>query len=454
MRNLEYIPEKTSLNQLLDCDIMEVAASIAGLATLADIVFRRSIKYIKAVKSAPRDLSRLATELRLLCGVLKDLDLLITQLETQADKIAIQSEHIKECQNTLKEVEDKFPDSVSTVSSATSRLKHKIQAPFHASDIDALLQKLERLKTTFSLALGEKSVQAIIKVLDGQVIAAKQLDRIENELLWRRELETNVALDEKKAKVIKFFRPVDPRVNHDMSLKLRLPGTGRWFEDVQEYKDWRDGTTTGLWIYGIPGAGKTVLTSTIIQLVMNACDDTSAVAYFYCDYRDVERQKLINIMGAIAVQLALRSQDAFAQLEDYYDLLHPNMHTDLAVDANQFQQCLHKMVKVFARVTVVIDGVDECQEENTAVTKFLVSLQESTKQNTHVAFLSRDEQHIREVVESTGMACVAVAAHEDDLTLYVAAELKQRMNDKRLRVRSKDLQALIVKRLATEAHGM
>lgn len=47
-----------------------------------------------------------------------------------------------------------------------------------------------------------------------------------------------------------------------------------------------------LWLYGIPGCGKTILSSTIIQDLFQHCvdDPGKVVAYFYFDFNDLEKQ--------------------------------------------------------------------------------------------------------------------------------------------------------------------
>lgn len=215
----------------------------------------------------------------------------------------------------LDKIQKELSNADYTHLRSAKRFAKKLMSPAGISDASALLAKLERLKTSFGLALEAKSVHAVVKLLHGQELAAGEVRSIKDELVLKRELESRIALDEQKTKVVKFLRVVDPRVNHEVSLKLRFPGTGQWFEEVQAYKDWKDGSKPGLWIYGIPGAGKTVLTSSIIRLAISECNDNDAVAYFYCNYKDAQLQKAVYILGAIAVQIALRNELAFKLLE-------------------------------------------------------------------------------------------------------------------------------------------
>jgi hypothetical protein len=55
---------------------------------------------------------------------------------------------------------------------------------------------------------------------------------------------------------------------------------------LTEWKDWIDAKSRGLWIHGIPGAGKTVLMSHLIERVRSHCnaapDSKQACVYYYC----------------------------------------------------------------------------------------------------------------------------------------------------------------------------
>lgn len=64
-------------------------------------------------------------------------------------------------------------------------------------------------------------------------------------------------------------------------LGSHAPGTGNWLTTSRSYKDWLQSEDTGLlWIKGIPGSGKSVLTSSIIKEI-SANHQGSPVLYFF-----------------------------------------------------------------------------------------------------------------------------------------------------------------------------
>jgi hypothetical protein len=124
--------------------------------------------------------------------------------------------------------------------------------PLAISELEKFLDKIERLKSTFNLALAADSASALVRILEAQRTAGGDIRDIKDELNRKRELETRVTLDKMRLKIVKFFRPVDPMINHETSLKLKHPETGRWLYQDETYLNWKSGIEPHLWIFGIP----------------------------------------------------------------------------------------------------------------------------------------------------------------------------------------------------------
>lgn len=64
--------------------------------------------------------------------------------------------------------------------------------------------------------------------------------------------------------------------------KLRQAETELWFLESNEYNTWKNSATSPFWLYGIPGCGKTILNSNILQNVLQHCqDDPGKVAVYF-----------------------------------------------------------------------------------------------------------------------------------------------------------------------------
>ena len=51
----------------------------------------------------------------------------------------------------------------------------------------------------------------------------------------------------------------DPTVDHENNKQKRQPDTGLWFMNGDDFAGWKSGFQELIWLYGIPGCGKTVL---------------------------------------------------------------------------------------------------------------------------------------------------------------------------------------------------
>jgi len=69
-----------------------------------------------------------------------------------------------------------------------------------------------------------------------------------------------------RKKILDTIGPFDPSAHQNIAIKLRQPGTGVWFTEGPQFKHWLETTNGKLWLYGIPGAGKTVLTWVDLRL--------------------------------------------------------------------------------------------------------------------------------------------------------------------------------------------
>lgn len=61
-----------------------------------------------------------------------------------------------------------------------------------------------------------------------------------------------------------------------------------------------------MWLYGKAGCGKTVLASTIIEEILACPSDAVAVAYFYFDFNNAEKQNSDKMICSITYHAALR----------------------------------------------------------------------------------------------------------------------------------------------------
>lgn len=216
---------------------------------------------------------------------------------------------------------------------------------------------------------------------------------------------------------------------------------------------WLENSNSALWIYGIPGAGKTTLSTLVVEEVLarKRCA-TVGTAYFYIRYDDSLSHKPRNVLGSLIAQLARQNSSALTEVmkfdkehvEETYPATYPedNEMVDLLIEISQY----------FTSTYIMIDGLDECgtklDRDRERLIDIIAELHVGEERLVRTLVFSRDEQDIRKRFEHAQFQTVSIAATSADLRLFASAW------SGKLNVRSDELKAQIVDTLVEEAKGM
>ncbi|KAH0428633.1 hypothetical protein CcaCcLH18_08899 [Colletotrichum camelliae] len=426
-------------------DPLSIAASIAGLISLADVVFIRLVKFGRSVKNAEKEIQDLSKEINLLGGALNSLARLARALEDGHFDTNLRMHNIEDCSDTLKDMDKRL----QKLEKSTSLTKQKLMWPFTKDRVQEWLEELSQHKANINLALSANSLDAMLRLLSQEDNHATE---ILAEIKETRKITSRIHQDSERQKVLEFFLKYNPQQNYDMSMHLRHPRTGLWLLRLPEFQHWISTPDSKLWLKGIPGAGKTVLAGSVIEAALERSTETTPSAFFFCDYKEAKTQVIENILGALVYQLAIQKEDAYIMLERYYSELHPNNGLPKQPNRKGLQKLLRKILELFDHIYLIIDGLDECSESTDEVVESLSSISEDAD-NVSIALLSRDEDEIRSRLEGE-FTPIEIAAHKGDITEYVTAEIEERIRTEKLRIDSLDLKKDILEGLVDGAKGM
>lgn len=220
----------------------------------------------------------------------------------------------------------------------------------------------------------------------------------------------------KQKQIVDWLKACDPSTNHNAARKTCEPGTGSWFIDSSEFVDWRDNHNHSLWLQGIPGAGKTILCSTIIDELKIFCTARPQYrcAYFYFDFADKNKQIVDNFLRSIIVQLFHDREDIPEGVQSLYDA-----YKDTQPTRNAMIEALSSLLRLFSRTYILVDALDECCERGEIV-KFLKQLIVSPN-SINLLITSRMEQDIITELQShiEVVKCIENAKVDADIKMYV-----------------------------------
>ncbi|KAH7149879.1 hypothetical protein B0J13DRAFT_605634 [Dactylonectria estremocensis] len=437
-------------------DPLSLAASIAGLMSLADVVFRAVFKYARAVKDSKSDIEALSTEINFLGTDLRHLYALASELEAEKDTFepTLRIHHLGHCDKTLTKIKKRVTKaSDSFARSKLSSVARQLKWPFSSSETKELLDDVSRYKQAIHVALSADTMRKLQLALSKTEELSAQVASVEN-IVKRIEINTQIDIDAKRQKILDYFMEVSPRSRLDMSVKLRHAMTGLWLTESPGFQQWLETPDSMLWLSGIPGAGKTVLAGAVVQEALSRSHRVKdvAVGYFFCDYKDSATGIPTNILGALAHQLARQKPEAFDILCDYYDELHPPNQLPQKPDSDELRSKIGSMTELFDQAIIIVDGLDECDDNTDDVVEILVQLAEYSI-NISMALFSRDHFDIRIQLEET-FKHVQISAHADDIRLYVGEALERRIQTNRLQISSIEVRDEIMETLVREAKGM
>lgn len=439
-------------------DPLSLAASLAGLVSLADTVFRHVYKYVRGAKAAKEEMTKIAQELQSFTGVLRSVQALAQGLEEDGDSYdpAIRVHHVYHCEETLNKIQERMRWAAQKVEKTRSMggLAQQLKWPFSKTETLDVLEELERHKNTMNLGISTDSMHKMQILLSKQ----KETDKVIGET--RRvvqEIRTEILVDAKKRRVLEFFMEtakVNPQTSLDTNIKIRHPTTGLWLTESPVFIQWLDKPGSKLWLSGIPGGGKTVLAGAAIQeaLTIASQKPTIGAAFFFCDYKNEETLKTSNVIGALASQLARQRDQAFDLLQNYYDDLHPVDYLPKRPDSDDLRALVGEMSEQFDQVIVVVDGVDECGDSMDQIVETLSDLANSTNTISMAIFSRRDLTIARRIGDD--FKPISIEARSRDIELYVRAELESLVKGGRLRITNTNLKDEIREALVEKAHGM
>lgn len=232
---------------------------------------------------------------------------------------------------------------------------------------------------------------------------------------------------QKLSNIQHWLSPPDPSVNYQKALKQRQLNTGLWFLEGERFASWKSGNASFIWLYGIPGCGKTILSSTILENISQYCDSHSgyAIAYFYFDFNDVQKQDSDRMLRSLIVQLSRQAHYISPSLDALFSS-HGNGGRPPALD--ELLKALCGMIGQYSQVFIVLDALDECTQRPELM-EMLEEIANWNISNLHILMTSRQERDIKSClggfVNLQNSICLQGDVVDKDIQLYI----RQRLSD-------------------------
>lgn len=223
--------------------------------------------------------------------------------------------------------------------------------------------------------------------------------------------------------ILNWITAVEFGLQHSDYLSRRQPGTGAWLLSSETYQMWLKKAAQTLFCPGIPGAGKTILTSIVIDDISNRFHDdfTTAIAYVYCNFNRKAEQKIEDLMSSLLKQIAWASPSLHPAIGNLHEK-HIQARTRPTLD--EISRTIQTVASTYSRVFIVIDALDECQYLDGCRTRLLSEL--FNLQNKAGANIFSTSRTIPEVTrEFEGSLNIEIRASENDIRRYLEGHISR-----------------------------
>ena len=151
-------------------------------------------------------------------------------------------------------------------------------------------------------------------------------------------------------------------------------------------------------------------------LALRKTNQPPAVAFFYFDFSDHEKQKYDNLLRSLIVQLSSQCPEAMPILKALYSKYSSGTWK---ATASNLETALSEIISVSGRVYIVIDALDECIEQD----ELLLWLADLQLENLHILVTSRREKDIEDYLGpvTTWKINLQSALVDQDIGLYISS---------------------------------
>ena len=185
----------------------------------------------------------------------------------------------------------------------------------------------------------------------------------------------------------------------------------------------------------------------------------ATMAYYYFDFRDVEKQDCFGLLSSLISQLAAESDSCYNILSKLYSDNTPGLRKP---DVYALKECVTDMLSLpgQAPIYIIVDALDESPKSpgnpsaREEVLKLIEELVKSKLPNLHLCVASRKEIDVQMVLDPLTSLQVSLhdeSGHKEDILAYIEYVVR---SDRRMQEWTKEDQNLFIDALSQNADGM
>ncbi|KAJ7453113.1 ankyrin repeat-containing domain protein [Mycena latifolia] len=414
-------------------DPIGLVGLVASVLQLVNIVAQIR-GYIKNFHDAPEDQRQLLLEIESLEPFVKELEKRIKN--TQAAGLTNGLQELETPLIQLKGTMEQLTKKLD--STGISKVSNRVVWPLWGKeDIEEGLNTIERFKSLLSAWLGMdiwsdfteeqrtdhsyimRSVKDLAheyRVAHNEMISTLK-DTAEEQSIDHTYIAKSVRDvarnqeryhdSEERQKILDWYSPLNFFLRQADVFSAWQPGTGGWLLDAGLFKEWKSGSGKTLWCRGIPGAGKTVLASIVVENLRT--EQNTGVAVLYLNHKETETQSPSNLLAALWRQLVFGKP--IPPVVHHLYAKHHEQRTRPSLEDTYSILC--SIISAHPSIFIIVDALDEYPEE---LRDILLG---------HLSVLSPTRPHIKinHIMMDSALETMEIRATADDIRRHITAEI-------------------------------
>ncbi|RSM14423.1 hypothetical protein CDV31_005440 [Fusarium ambrosium] len=364
-------------------------------------------KIRKNFNGAPAQFKNLSDETKLLSMLLQDVDVKVDELDLTAQQEVHLEQAMGTCETVLHDLQavcDKFSE-LDTIQGNSRKSVRRIwkKLKWEPAEAHELRQRISSSIAMLTAFLNQLSSETIVAVKKGVDLFNR-----------RQDCQERLA-------ILNWLSSFDHAAQqNDISIR-RQSGTGLWLLESVEFTSWKSNKGETLLCRGIPGAGKTILSSIVVEeLTKEFQDDLSVcVVYVYFNYQQQENQTVDHVLANLLRQLVARQSIIPLAVENLY---REHLGKGSKPNFEEISRLFPIFSTLYSRVFIIVDALDECpprhQRRNILLTE-IMKLQ--TTLSANVMCTSRPIPEIEAWFPNA--SSIDVRASEHDVQQYLDSQV-------------------------------
>ncbi|KAF7506984.1 hypothetical protein GJ744_011008 [Endocarpon pusillum] len=417
-------------------DPFSIGVGVVGVVGLAiqivQVVTRCGLDW----KDAPTEVKAVREELQVLAqtlsitqtNILQNPDfaaafdnrpsLLLSQLGPNAPNDTNTKVMLQSCERHLRDLLHDLEKRARGHRVGWERLKGAFLAKHTRESVGNLYRQCQTLNNMVvidAVALSAKIHTEVMAIQEEQRDSRQeQRDAIVASQRWRQE--------DRAQTILQWLSATDYGTQQSDFFQRQQDGTGQWLLDSTEFRNWRSNNATTLYCHGMPGAGKTIMTSIVVNQLCTEFEynPSTGIAYLYCDFRRKGEQKPINLLASLLKQLILNQPKMPPGVERLYENHLAKQTRPLL---GEILTELHFVASTYSKSFIIVDALDECSISEGGRQEFiseLLNLQAKARSNIFVT--SRINPQIARELR-TGYTRLEVRASDADVRKYLESQV-------------------------------